>query len=103
MDGGSHSTASPFRRSLELWRAVPGGIDSEGNIVTKPWELQKAELIDSLCQKYSCLPSQLMKEDVDSIMKMNLILSMGKQDDTQQVESSPIEEQLANMSRTTDG
>ena len=103
MDGGSHPTASPFRRSLELWRAVPGGIDSEGNAVSKPWELQKAELVDGLCQKYSCLPSQLMNEDVDLIMRMNLILSLGSQDQDAKMESSPIEEQLANMSRITDG
>lgn len=44
-----------------------------------------------------------MNEDVDLIMRMNLILSLGSQDQDTKMESSSIEEQLANMSRTTDG
>jgi len=37
--------------------------------VIKPWELESAEMIDGLCQRYSCLPSALLSEDV-TILRM---------------------------------
>tara|TARA_B100001559_G_scaffold310180_1_gene305239 strand:+ start:1055 stop:1213 length:159 start_codon:yes stop_codon:yes gene_type:complete len=36
--------------------------------VGKPYWLSKAELIDSLCQRYGCLPSQLLKEDAEILL-----------------------------------
>jgi len=30
-------------------------------------------MIDGLCQRYSCLPSQLMKEDADTILHMLIL------------------------------
>ena len=42
-----------------------------------PWERERAEIIDGLCQRYSCLPSQLMNEDV-GILRMLDIVGKGR-------------------------
>jgi len=47
----------------------------------KPPELANAELIDNICQRYGCLPSELMKEDV-SLLKMLHIVTLGTKDKT---------------------
>jgi len=39
-----------------------------------------AEIVDGICQRYSCLPSQLMAEDV-GILRMLAIVSEGKVED----------------------
>ena len=46
-------------------------------MISKPWELEEAELIDGLCQMYSCLPSQLMGEDV-TLLRMVAIVQEGQ-------------------------
>ena len=46
-------------------------------MIPKPWELEEAELIDGLCQRYSCLPSQLMTEDV-TLLRMVAIVQEGQ-------------------------
>jgi len=45
--------------------------------VIKPWELESAEMIDGLCQRYGCLPSALLSEDV-TIMRMLAIVTEGQ-------------------------
>ena len=61
---------------INRWVAVGGGTDREGNVIEKPLILQNAELIDGLCQRYSVLPSQLVKEDV-SLLRLMHIVSLG--------------------------
>jgi len=39
-----------------------------------------ARLIDGLCQRYGCLPSQLMEEDA-RIIKMLAIVTEGEEED----------------------
>ena len=46
-------------------------------MITKPWELEEAELIDGVCQRYSCLPSQLLEEDA-TILRMLAIVQEGQ-------------------------
>ncbi len=46
----------------------------------KPRELEWAEIVDGLCQRYSCLPSQVMAEDV-GILRMLAIVGEGKIED----------------------
>lgn len=41
----------------------------------KPWPLAKAEFIDSLCQRWGCPPSALMREDADLVFGMLAILA----------------------------
>ena len=58
------------------WKAVGGGTDRDGNPIVKPPLLVNAEMIDGICQRYSCLPSSLMGEDV-SLLKMLNIVNIG--------------------------
>jgi len=39
-----------------------------------------AEVVDGICQRYSCLPSQLMAEDV-GILRLLSIVEAGKTED----------------------
>ena len=48
--------------------------------MAKPVELEVAEIVDGMCQRYSCLPSQLLAEDV-GVIKMLAIVSEGKVED----------------------
>ena len=48
--------------------------------MTKPVELDMAEIIDNICQRYSCLPSELMGEDV-GILRTLAIVGEGKVED----------------------
>ena len=43
----------------------------------KPWELEAAQLIDGLCQRYGCLPSQLLQEDV-TLLRMLAVVTEGQ-------------------------
>ena len=99
MGGGGSTTLTPFRRAIDKWRAVGGGIDEDGNVVNPPWELVRARMIDNLCQRYSCLPSQLLAEDVDTLMQTVAIVSLGEGADNNRVGSSnSMEDVLGNMS-----
>ena len=48
-----------------------------GRPVVKPVELEMAEIVDGICQRYSCLPSAVLAEDV-GILRMLAIISEGK-------------------------
>ena len=102
MDGGSHIALSPFRAKLERWRFVGGGVDSNGNIVREPWPLIRAKIIDNLCQRYSCLPSQLLAEDAGLIFQIYSILALSGEYDNQTTSPmsnvNAMEQGLANMS-----
>lgn len=41
----------------------------------KPWELEKAEFLDSICQRYGCLPSQLLEEPADLLLPMLALIA----------------------------
>ena len=77
MGGGGGGSAGPFSRDIRRYKHVGGGFDRDGNRVIKPWELERAELIDGLCQRYSCLPSALLAEDV-TILQMVAIVQEGQ-------------------------
>ena len=98
MVGGGCTGSRPFRKQLERWRSVGGGLDANGEVVGEPWELIKARYIDQLCQRYGCLPSQLLEEDVDLIFKMQSILQLGGESEAVKSGTS-MEDTLANMSR----
>jgi hypothetical protein len=98
MGGGGGSTLYPFRREIDRWVAVGGGIDEDGKVVEAPWELTKARFIDNLCQRYSCLPSQLLNEDLDNIMKTLAIVQLAEGKDDNRVSPNSVEDMLGNMS-----
>jgi len=66
-----------------------------------PWPLTRARMIDSLCQRYSCLPSQLLAEDADLIFGIQGILALAEDAPDNKVQN--MEEQLANLSRVQHG
>ena len=59
------------------WKATRGGTDRNGNPIVKPAQLVTAEIIDGICQRYSCLPSQVLGEDV-SLIKTIQIAELGR-------------------------
>jgi hypothetical protein len=80
LGGGGVGCTRPFRTAIRRFKHVGGGIDRDGRMITKPWELEEAELIDGFCQRYSCLPSQLLEEDA-TILRMLAIVHEGKPED----------------------
>jgi hypothetical protein len=59
-------------------------------------------MIDTLCQRYGCLPSQLMQESMDLIFPMHHLLSMIDNEERPEQQGSkddPILSSLANMSK----
>jgi hypothetical protein len=64
-----------LRLDIARWKAV-----RDGSPVVKPVELETAEMIDNLCQRYGCPPSVILRENV-GILKMLHIVSEGKVED----------------------
>lgn len=52
---------------------MKGGTYRDGRPITKPVELEIAEIVDGLCQRYSCLPSQVMSEDVGILRMLDIV------------------------------
>lgn len=40
-----------------------------------PWGLARAQLVDGLCQRWGCLPSQLLKEDANVILQILTVIA----------------------------
>ncbi|ANS03206.1 hypothetical protein [uncultured Mediterranean phage uvDeep-CGR2-KM18-C74] len=64
---------------IARWMHVGGGTDKEGRPITKPLDLEQAELVDGICQRYGVLPSALLNENV-GLLKMLHIVSLGTKD-----------------------
>ncbi len=62
-----------IRERVEKWRHVGGAVGANGREVVKPFWLSRAEMIDSLCQRYGCLPSQLLEEDAELLVIAGLV------------------------------
>jgi hypothetical protein len=58
-DGGGRR--GPGKR-LTLWRELGGGTHSDGSVVERPAELATAEIVIGLCDRWHCLPSQVLAE-----------------------------------------
>ena len=80
MDGSGHDAGGSLSLGIARWKAVRGGTYQDGRPVTKPVELDMAEIIDNICQRYSCLPSELMGEDV-GILRTLAIVGEGRVED----------------------
>ncbi len=48
---------------------------ADGTTTSKPEALARAEWMDRLCQRYGCLPSQLLAEPADTLMQMWAVLA----------------------------
>ena len=105
MDGGLDANRKPFRAAIEKWQHVGGAVGRDGVVVSEPWPLAKAKLVDRLCQRYSCLPSQLLAEDASLLKMLNILAAAGELDESGQDGTKPsnsaggIEASLANASR----
>ena len=77
MESGCHNIGGSLALGIARWKAVRGGTYQDGTPVNKPTELQLAEIVDGICQRYSCLPSALMQEDV-GILRMLDIVEKGR-------------------------
>jgi hypothetical protein len=49
-----------------------------------------------MCQRYSCLPSELMAEDADTLLQMQAVLATA---DDKESQPESMESNLANLSR----
>lgn len=67
-DGGKSLEADIIR-----WKAVKGGTDRQGNAIVKPTELYIAEMVDTMCERYSKLPSEILAEDVSIIRLLHIV------------------------------
>ena len=81
MTGGGESGERPFAARLARWRAVPGGVDADGDPVGKPRELEYAQLILGICREFSCLPSQVRAEDCDLLRLLEIERLGGRADE----------------------
>ena len=95
MDSSDRRNTSPFRRKLERWRAVGGGIDEDGNVVKEPWTLMKVRMIDNLCQRYSCLPSQLLTEDISLLFEIHNVMALAGDHESQEHQQLSPEQSMA--------
>ncbi len=77
MDGSGDDTGGSLGLDIARWKAVRGGTYQDGRPISKPVELEMAEIVDGICQRYSCLPSAVLAEDV-GILRMLTIISEGK-------------------------
>ena len=77
MEFGSDDSGGSLSLGIARWRAVRGGTYQDGTPISKPVELEVAEIVDGICQRYSCLPSAVMAEDV-GVLRMLAIVSEGK-------------------------
>ena len=66
--------AGPFRGAIQKWRHLAGAIGADGQPVEMPEELRVARFVDMLCRRYSCLPSQVLAEDV-GLLRMMAVLA----------------------------
>jgi hypothetical protein len=67
----------PFRRAIDRWKFVGGGIDEWGNPVVEPAELVEAKIIDGIARRYGMPPSAVLLEDV-SLLKHIAIIKLGE-------------------------
>ncbi len=70
MAPGGHGCPGPFRAALDEW-------DGGSGVAVRPWEHEQAELIDTLCRRYSQPPSVLLAEDV-GILRRLAVLEYGE-------------------------
>ena len=80
MDGSGDDTGGRLSLGIARWQAVRGGTYQDGTPVAKPLDLELAEIVDGICQRYGCLPSAVMGED-GGILKMLSIVGEGKVED----------------------
>ena len=80
MDGRGYHTGGRLSLGIARWKAVRGGTYQDGSPVAKPLDLELAEIVDGICQRYGSLPSAVLGEDI-GILRMLAIVTEGKVED----------------------
>jgi len=73
MGGGGGNGGGSLEADIIRWSHVGGGTDQSGNPIGKPLELYQAEIVDGICQRYSCLPSAVYREDVSLLRMLHIV------------------------------
>ena len=73
MDRSSVYVGGSLSLGIAKWKAVRGGTNKDGSPVSKPMDLQLAEIVDNICQRYSCLPSQVLEEDIGILRILDIV------------------------------
>jgi hypothetical protein len=57
---------APFsvKERITKWVHVGGVEDANGDLIEKPFEVEYAEIVDGIAQRYGVLPSSVLDEDV---------------------------------------
>ncbi len=79
MERGIGQIGGSITSDILRWKAVKGGVNSDGSPVQKPPNLEFAELIDGICQRYGQLPSKVLEEDV---MMLQILEAVSLLEDT---------------------
>ena len=73
MVGSGKFSGGSLSLGIARWKSVKGGTYRDGRPIRKPMELEAAEIVDGICQRYNCLPSQVMSEDVSVLRILDIV------------------------------
>lgn len=64
MVGGGVLAPFSVKERIAKWMHVGGVEDANGVLIEKPFEVEYAEIVDGISQRYGVLPSSVLDEDV---------------------------------------
>lgn len=70
MAAGHGASPAPFEQRILRWKDFGGAVTRTGELITKPIELEQAEMILAICDRFKCTPSQARLEDVECLELM---------------------------------
>ena len=94
LDSGAPHATVKFTQSVREWAHVGGATRGDGTSVTEPPELREARTVDAVCQRYSCLPSELAEED-PYVYRMLTLIAIADGKDAPA--ATPIDDALAGL------
>lgn len=74
MGQGGGQSVGKFIQRVRIVGHVGEAVGATGEHIGTPSELSQSRLIYSLCERFSCLPSQLLNEDADLVLHMMTLL-----------------------------
>ena len=75
----SFKPSERLRADIARLKHVGGAAAPDGGVIAEPVELSMSKMVDTLCQRYGVLPSQLLNEDV-SLLKIVKTVTEGEPD-----------------------
>lgn len=77
MDARGCGRTCPFSEAIGKWRHVPGGVDADGVVVTKPRELDEAELVCGLLERFGGYTLQTLMAESTDLLRLVRIEELG--------------------------